>query len=489
MKSLKMRADAKALILACKALLEAAADGIVTEAMKVEIDTKRAQAKALLDSAGMIEAVESEIGGLDKPIVRERFSADDTAIEPDSESRAEQVHTFGGRMIAKKDAYKIGMLFKLMAHNSGKGTVHADTVRAARDIFGSQMTASSFGDLQAAQIEGSDIAGGALVVPEFDKNVINLREAFGTWRRNIGTIRTMMSEIKRVPRRVSGLQMYLVGESAKITTSSKKWDQVVLQALTCGAIALSSMQLNEDAAIDLGTDLMSELAYAAALTEDQAGWNGDGTTGGTTEYLGMMGVRYKLKNLSATISKIYGLTVGSGSGHTTDYTGLVLTDFEAVVANLPQFADSPNCKWYCHRAFYWNVMVKLALAAGGTQGLQILGGDGIKRYTFLGYPVEFVQVFDKTAAASQVCALFGDLTMAAKMGERKGLEFAVSQDATILDGSTTINLWQQLMMAWRMIERIAINVHDVGTNSDIVATPPADIPGAGPIVGLITAAS
>ena len=78
-------------------------------------------------------------------------------------------------------------------------------------------------------------------------------------------------------RRTSALQMYLVGEAQRITTSSKKWDLIKLVAKKCGAIALSSVELNEDSAIDLGSDLMSELAYCAALGEDLAGWNGDGT--------------------------------------------------------------------------------------------------------------------------------------------------------------------------------------------------------------------
>ncbi len=232
---------------------------------------------------------------------------------------------------------------------------------------------------------------------------------------------------------------------------------------------------------------MSELAYCAALGEDQAGWNGDGTSGGTTEYLGMTGIRYKLRNLSGTISKIYGLTVSSGTGYATNYDSIALVDFNKLIGSLPAYADTPSCKFYCHRTFYYSVMQKLAAAAGGVTFHEII--EGVRRPMFLGYPVEFVQAFPRTSATSQVCCLFGDLTLATKMGQRKALEFAVSQDATVVDGGTTYNLWQNDMMAWRMIERFDINVHDVGTNSDLVATPTIDIPGQGPIVGLITASS
>ena len=488
-KAQKLRHDAKAIWTALKAIIEAAPNGILSEAQQTEIGAKRNEADAMIKSAEAIDAVESGLSALDKPISHKAIDADALAIDDNaestgsviSESVANRIHKVGCSRIPKAIAHKAGLY---MAHVAQAARIPGLSI----DARTRQLCHDAFGDISAAQIEGSNIAGGNLVFPEFDTTIINLRELFGTFRRNTKMV-TMARETKNLLRRTGGLSMYLVGESSKIKTSNKTWDRIALIAKKCGALTISSIELDEDSAIDLGADLMSELAYSAALGEDLAGWNGDGTTGGATEYLGMFGVRYKLKNLSGTISKIYGLTVGSGSGHTTDYTQLVLTDFQAVVASLPAYADTPNCKWYVHRSFYYNVMVKLAQAAGGTQMPQILDGTGVRRFMFMGYPVEFVQAFPKTAAASQVCALFGDLELASKMGERKGLEFAASQDANIVDGSTTYPLWQNYMMAWRMIERIDINVHDVGTNSDIVATPTVDIPGAGPIVGLITAAS
>lgn len=483
-KSQKLRQDAKALLTACKAILTAATNGIPTEVEQTEINTKRNEADAMLKAAEQHDAVDSGLELMGKPVRSKTVDIEDITIDEEQEGSAElRIREVGWTHASKKALNRIGLFCAGLAVSS-----HIPDIRNSVNDRTKQKVHDTFGDINALHFEGSNIPGGSLVLPEFDTMMINLRELFGSFRRNMN-VKSMGSETKDIFRRTGGLQAYLVGEAKSITASSKKWDRVKLQAKLIGALTASTMELNDDAAIDLASDLTSELAYAFALSEDQAGWNGDGTTGGSVEYLGMLGLRYKLRNLSATISKIYGLTLGSGSGHTTDYTGLVIGDFNGVQANLPAYADTPGCKWYCHRSFYFGVMVKLAVAAGGTQLPQMLSGDGIKRFQFLGYPVEFVQAFPKTAAASQVCALFGDINLAAKMGERKGLEFSMSTDATISDGGTSYPLWQNKMIGWRAIERIDINVHDVGTNSDIVATPTVDIPGAGPVVGLITAAS
>ncbi len=483
-KAQKLRQDAKAIWTALKAIIDASPNGILTDAQNTEISAKRAEADAMIKSAESIEAVEVGVSALDRPLSRNTVvDAGDIAIDAEDADPIGRVRKIGGTLIPKAVARKFGLfaIAQLARSNvsEARSLVNERTIQQIRDTFGS--------DLNALHIEGSNIPGGNLVIPEWDSMMITLRETFGSFRRNVRMVQ-MGSEVRNIFRRVAGLQAYLVGEAKSITSSTKKWDRVILQAKKVGALTASSKELNDDSAIDLGADLMSELAYALALSEDNAGWNGDGTTGAATEYLGMIGVRYKLRSLiSGTISKIYGLTLGSGSGQTTNYSGLALADFNAVVANLPAYADSPNCKWYCHRSFYYGVMQKLALAAGGVTATEVM--NGVRQRLFLGYPVEFVQAFPKTAAASQICALFGDLTLAAKMGERRGIDFAMSLDATVSDGGTSYPLWQNDMIGWKCTERIDINVHDVGTSSDIVATPSIDIPGAGPIVGLITAAS
>ena len=480
-KEQKLRADAKARLISAKAILDGAKDGIPSEAENIQVASIRKEAKDMLAAADNMAALESEMTALDRPMSRgsERrtIDTDETAIDADEEGGLDRVKTIVKRLVTAKAAYRFGMYAMLTGARNGGGLVNVNqkTLQKAQGLF----------DLNALHFEGSDIPGGVLVPPEFEWDIINLRETFGTFRRNVA-VKNMTRDVKIIPRRTSGLTMYLVGEAARINASSKTWDQIKLVAKKCGVLAVSSAELDEDSAIDIGTDLMSEIAYAMGLGEDQAGWNGDGTSGGTTEYLGMLGVTYKIKALSSTIANIYGLTVATGTGYATSYGSITLADFNKVIANLPAYADTPGTKFYCHRTFYYSVMQRLAAAAGGVQFHEII--DGVRRPSFLGYPVEFVQVMPRTSAINQVCCLFGDLKLAAKMGNRKELEFGVSRDATVVDNGTTYNMFQNDMVAWRGIERFDINVHDVGRASDNF-TPTAALPGQGPIVGLITAAS
>src|SRR6185369_4215587 len=314
--------------------------------------------------------------------------------------------------------------------------------------------------------EGVNESGGFLVPEEFGNDLIDLREIYGVLRRNAKIV-PMASDSRSDPRRTGGLTAYFAGEGDAMTASDKAWDRVNLAAEKLYCFARYSNEINEDAIINMGDDLAGEIAYAFANKEDGCGFIGDGTD----TYGGMQGIMTKIKGLSGTIANIAGLTVATGTGYATSYGSIVLTDFEAVVGNLPVYADTPRTKWYCHKTFYWNVMVKLALASGGVTGSEV---EGARTKRFLGYDVEFVQVLPKTSAVSQVCAVLGDLTLGVSFGSRRDTTIAISEHSRFANDQLEI----------RGTERFDINVHDVGN-----ASATAGLRVAGPIVGLITAAS
>jgi len=316
--------------------------------------------------------------------------------------------------------------------------------------------------LTRAMGESVNETGGYTVPPEFSNDLIDLREQYGVFRRN-AKVMPMNSDTLTIPRRASGLTAYYVAEAGSITASDMGWDQVNLVAKKLAVLARYSSEVNEDSILDFANTLADEIAYAFANAEDQAGFNGDGTS----TYGGITGVRDKLKNLDSTIANISGLFVGAGNA----YSELVLTDFEGVVAKLPQYADTDAAAWFVHRSFYWNVMVKLMLAAGGVTAAEI---EDARRQRFMGYRVEFSQVMPKAEGNSQVCALLGDLAKAAAFGSRRDTQIMFSEHSRFANDQIEI----------RGTERFDINVHDVG---DVNATVASQNPG--PIVGLITAAS
>lgn len=311
--------------------------------------------------------------------------------------------------------------------------------------------------------EGNNATGGFLVPSPLDAAIIDLRESYGVFRRNAKVSR-MTSDTLSVNRRTAGLTAYAVGESAAITESTKGWDQIQLVARRWGCLARISSELNEDAITNIGDDLAGEMAYAFANKEDECGFNGDGTA----TYHGIQGIRHKMLNLSATRANIAGLVVGAGNA----FSEITLANFHEVMAKLPEYAYGKMPKWYASVAFAFNVMQRLAFAAGGVTSDAIISGT--KGGTFLGYPVEISQVFPKVDTNDVVLCLFGDLALSSTFGDRRGTTFALSTDSRFANDEIEI----------RATTRFDINVHDVGNQSSTAAD---RVPG--PVVGLLSAAS
>lgn len=317
--------------------------------------------------------------------------------------------------------------------------------------------------------ENINTTGGYLVPDEIDRDLVDLREQYGIFRQ-YSRVKPMTTDHSTRNRRTGGLTAYFVGEGSAGTESTKAWDQVTLTPKKIMVLSTVTSELNEDSIVAMGDDLSGEIAYAFANKEDECGFNGDGTA---TTYGGIVGVRNKLLNLSATRADIAGLFVGTGNL----WSELVLADFHAVIGKLPQYADTPNAKWFVHKTFWATVMEKLMAAAGGNTTM-ILQDRPV--HAFLGYEVVVSQVMPKVEGDDQVCALLGDLRLAADFGDRRSTTISFSEHATI--GS--LNTFAADCMAVRGTERFDINVHDVGNQS---ATAASRVPG--PIVGLLTAAS
>lgn len=378
-----------------------------------------------------------------------------------SAQRHNRVTSFKARdgKSAEERAYRFGMWFLA----TSAGLPRAQKFCREHGIPLQFLLKGSDTPIQLTHKEGVNATGGFLVPPEFENDLIDLREEYGVFRRN-AKVTPMRSDTKSVPRRTGGLTAYPAGESTAGTESDKGWDRVELTARKWIVLARYTSELDEDAVIDIGNDLAEEMAYAFSNKEDECGFNGDGTS----TYHGIVGACPKIKGLSGTIANIAGLVVASGNA----YSEIVLSDFNNVKAKLPRYARKGNVKWYASQGFYHSVMEKLALAAGGVTAAEIAAGRNVEY--FMGYPVEIAQVLPSVEANSQVCALFGDLRMAALFGDRRMSTIAISEHAAFES--------DELMI--RGTTRFDINVHDVG-NADATA----GLRKPGPIVGLITAAS
>lgn len=317
-----------------------------------------------------------------------------------------------------------------------------------------------------AHSESSNEAGGFLVPAEFLADFIDLRERFGVFRRNARVVR-MTRDQQDSLRRKGGLKAYPLGVADRAPAESEaRWDGIHLEARRWGVLTRAEAELSEDAATNFGDELAGEMAYAFARSEDECGFLGDGTS----EYHGTAGVIIRLRELDQNLANVAGLVEAAGA----TWDEVTLADMRSVVGRLPEYADSADTRWYCSRRFWAEVMLRII---GGTAGeAAALAADSARVKRFLGYPVEVAQVLPRQSAPAQVPCLFGDLRQAARFGDRKQVEVAVT------DSNRTE--FEEDLLTIRGIARFDINVHDVGNASD-----DEDEREAGPVVGLITKAA
>lgn len=335
----------------------------------------------------------------------------------------------------------------------------AGNKKAATQLESRGIELKQFTDKDKAMGADDNAAGGILVPGELIPNLIILIEKYGVFRQNALEY-PMGSESAIAPKLSSGLTVYCPGAGVAPTASDPSFKSVGLNAKKWMTLTAIDSELNEDAAIAIGELVGYLIAQAFAQKEDEVGFLGDGTS----TYFGHTGIAGALRAVDGTIGNIKSLVVGAGNA----YSELTLANFETLCGTVPDSADNGDLDFYCSRKFYYTVMVKLAMAAGGANATEILTGSVSKNKTFLSYPVIFAQAMPKTAANSQICALLANLKQGAYLGDRRKLTIDRSTEAYFTTDQIGI----------RGTERVAPAVHGVGDTTD-----------AGPICGLITAAS
>jgi HK97 family phage major capsid protein len=257
-----------------------------------------------------------------------------------------------------------------------------------------------------------------------------------------------------IPRRAGGVTAYFVGEKDSIIESDKSWNQVELTAKKLGALTRMSTDLSEDAIINIADDLAKEMAYAFAVKEDQCGIDGDGTS----TYGGMVGIRTKMIDGNHAYSYVEAAAAGD------DWSGIDASDLTNVMGALPLYARA-NAKWYCSPLAKVAVFDRL-MAAGGGNTIQNLASGAPARY--MGYPIveaAAMPTVDAGAALNaKIMLFFGDLSMAATLGDRRGITVKVSND----------RYFEYDQIGIQATERFCIVNHDIGGTAT-----------RGPVVGLL----
>jgi HK97 family phage major capsid protein len=301
---------------------------------------------------------------------------------------------------------------------------------------------NSFGIKVKAHTEGVNSQGGFLVPDEMAAELVTLREQYGVFRRNAKIYR-MASDTLRIPRKNTGLTAYWVGEAIAATESTMGLDQVSLVAKKLTALTTVSNELLEDSVIDLATDVANEIAYQFAFKEDDAGFNGDGTS----TYGGVVGLSAALTDSTYQVSTSAGNTKAA----------VTLAEVSAAFAKLPAWAaQRNNIKIFTNKQTFHAVFERLALSAGGATAAEV--ANGLTAPKFFGYPVEFSQAIAFPADSDgNVAAYIGDLAQACYLGDRRATSIAFSDSA--------LNAFEQDERVVRGTQRIDIVCANVGSSS------------------------
>lgn len=299
------------------------------------------------------------------------------------------------------------------------------------------------GDYRADMSEGTNSAGGFLVPDPVENVLITIAEENGVARR-FCSVHTMTSDTLSIPVRTAGLTTYWPAENTAITESDLTLGNVSLVANKLATLTSISAELAEDAVVDVANELAVNIGIAFATEEDTQAFLGTGSP-----FTGLDA------SLSAGNSE-YTAAAGNISWATLD-----LADFEATAALLPRFPGAMP-RWYIHSAGYFNAMVRLMNANGGTPGSEIASGYAP---TFLGYPVTFTQVLPSAPGVSTTVAFFGDLRQSLYMGIRRGVSIAADSGGKYFEAA---------QIAIRGMERIAFDVENLDGSA------------AGPVVCLTT---
>ena len=307
-----------------------------------------------------------------------------------------------------------------------------------------------------AQVEGTTTAGGFTVPEIVSSDLIWLREMYGVARRN-SRIYPMSSDTLLVPSATGSTTVYYASEATAITDSQLTFAQVSLSAKKLAVLTIASKELGEDTVIDLGAALARDMAFAIAKEEDNACFNGDGTS----TYGSITGILQAVYGLNATKANIAGVVVGAAlSG--ASFANFTLANFQAMVAKLPTYAD--QAKWYMHKDLFFNGVADKLIALGGNAILDIQNAY-TQAPTLFGYPIEWVQNMPKTAAATTPVAILGDLSKGVAFGDRRAMTVEVSDQVKFVEDALT----------YKATERFAFNAHDVG---NVSGTASARVPGS-----------
>lgn len=318
----------------------------------------------------------------------------------------------------------------------------------ARPVWTSADQAHGFGEwVKSVVAQGKthslydNALGGVLVPEEYRAELIDLKSEYGAARKVVG-VQTLTRDVEAVPRQTSDVVVARTVENASLTAQAKPtFDLVKLTAEELGGLLALPNALLAQSAIALGNVAGLSFAQGFATYEDNAYFKSADNWAGLSTKLG------------STNTHDAALSTGWG-----DYT---VSKLQTWIGKLPSRAwKAGNIAIVCSRNFDYTVFRSVAKSAGGTQPQDILGRVSDASYD--GIPVVYTDAMPTTYTGDQISAYVGSFSGGTKFGEVTGSGGIDTSEHFYFGSNQT---------AFRSLERIAINCHDVqdDANSMVIA--------------------
>jgi len=291
----------------------------------------------------------------------------------------------------------------------------------------------------------SGAKGDFLIPTELLPRWIELVGKYGVARQILDVI-PMISDKGIFQVEESGLVVYCPEAGSTITQSDAAVGQKMLSTQTWLVLVQLYGDFSEDTAPFFGERLVRLMVRAFAKKEDECAIIGDGTS----TYFGVNGLR-------ASIGSAGIVTAASGDN---TFVEVEYDKFAEAAGRIDADYDDDNLLWLMNRSVYFAQAGRID--STGRPLIVQSYIDGVRSFTFMGYPVQFTSVLPGTQAgtqASTIFALFGNFRRAMAMGDR--LQPAIERNEGV--GFKTNSIY------YRGKERVAFNAFATGDASNVGA--------------------
>lgn len=300
------------------------------------------------------------------------------------------------------------------------------------------------GDIAQAKVVsgGADATGAYLIPTEVADTILSIAPKYGVVRR-YATIWPMGAKKVDVAKQIANLYDYVIDEGVSNTPSASGnlFGQVALSAKRHGTIVPYTDDMVDYASVNIVDFLVTEIARAIGKGTDSLGFLGKTSAG--TAVASMPGI---FANADATAITLSGTT----------FSTLTTDNMDDMIAGLDNDVLD-GARFYMNSKVLYGVVAKLKENSGTSAGYVYTPASGSNPAMWRGFPIELVGQLPGTTAVNTKFIGFGNLKYLI-IGEAKKMMMDIAREATIVEGSTTYNLWQQGMKALKVEEMIDIKV-------------------------------